>query len=175
MLAPSRKPIHIVGPLQIHYVLCSVWQAAKWPSNIYLTLEAFQTFSELLVKKKKKKRGWGWGRERREKGYLVAQHPGDLDFNSHFLSRPILEKLLRQLFSVACCLVAIQQWPLHKSTVVLMRTKLQIPSQSSKMIKMEGGSPAVCGARNPISESKHYVYVSIANVYYYLMSLSMCL
>lgn len=74
-------------------------------------------------KKKKKKEGTG-----RRRGYPVAQHPGDLDLNSDFLSPPILEKLWKQLLNVACHLVAIQQWPLHKPVVGLMRTKLQIPS-----------------------------------------------
>lgn len=53
----------MVGPLQICYVLCIVWQAVKWPRNIYLTLENFQTFSELLVRNKKKKKGGGQGEE----------------------------------------------------------------------------------------------------------------
>jgi len=111
MLAPPRKSIYMVGPLQICYVLCSVWQAAKRPINIYVTPEVFQTFIELLGKKrKKKKKSRGWG----EKGYPVAHHQEDLDFCPHFLSPPMLEKLSRQMFSVACHLVAIQEWPLHK-------------------------------------------------------------
>lgn len=96
MLASSRKCICILWGL-CRFVLFSAVFDTQLSDLAILTshLKPLKLSVNLWLKKKK------WKKKRRKKGYSVAQHTGDLRFNSHFLSPPALAKLLRQLFSAA--------------------------------------------------------------------------
>lgn len=157
MLAPVSKSIHMMKLLLICYIQ---------HCDLAIFVSQMKAFELLSNNNNKNCRSGGKEicRNTASRGlsFLVSL------FDSH---PPVPEKLLRQLFTDACHLVAIHQWPLEELTAVLMRSKEQIPSQSSTVIKMEGASTAVWDARKSILKSKHWACVSIAKAYYFNMSM----